>query len=311
MLWGKTCLVIIVTYNGYRYIERCLQSLYNQACQPEILVIDNCSSDGTVLLVQELFPKVKIIQNEINIGFGAANNIGLKIAVQKKSDYVLLLNQDAYLERFVLDGLIEFSVKNLNFGILSPIHLNGSGTALDTRFTTYLKSNFTALINDLILLAHNNKIYSVDFINAACWLLPLNTIKKVGLFDSIFFHYGEDENYCQRVIYHKLKIGVVPKLFVAHDRVQTLYKVFGEKKFDLELRVLKVKLCNVNNHDFDTKFIAELVKKISRLIVSISMIRFGDSNYTLRLIFHLFKLRKSMKQSLLRNRLTFDVHNVS
>jgi GT2 family glycosyltransferase len=235
--------IVIVSYNGMRWLPKCLRS-----CNPfNIIVVDNNSSDGTVAFIQEEFPEITILQQNTNLGFGAANNIGISYALKKGAEYVFLLNQDAYLEQNTLNNLIKTHKKNNAYGILSPIHLNGAGTKLDNNFSKYISIN-NQLQYDTLNQMFSQQIYDLLFVNAAAWLLPRKTIETVGGFDPIFYHRGEDDNYCQRILYHGLKLGVVPETHVWHDRelrTKKKYKNNREKLIHYE-RALKQTLANIN-----------------------------------------------------------------
>lgn len=88
--------VVIPNYNGIKYIENCLQSLEQGTVIPDIIVVDNGSSDGSLLLVKEKFPNVKIIEFAENTGFCKAVNAGIKASY---TEYVLLLNNDTVADR--------------------------------------------------------------------------------------------------------------------------------------------------------------------------------------------------------------------
>ena len=96
---------VIVTWNSKRYISRCLDALSAQTHQDfEIVIIDNGSTDGRVLQLQEKYPDLQLTINRLdaNLGFASANNIGARLACGK---WIALLNADAFpepdwLERF-------------------------------------------------------------------------------------------------------------------------------------------------------------------------------------------------------------------
>ena len=89
--------VLIVTYNGEEYISECIGSLLDHFNQDEIYIVDNCSSDDTIEILESSFPSLNIIKNSRNYGFGAACNLGTKSI---DSDLVMVLNQDAKLISF-------------------------------------------------------------------------------------------------------------------------------------------------------------------------------------------------------------------
>ncbi|AXP79277.1 Chondroitin synthase [Mariniflexile rhizosphaerae] len=241
----KKTVVIIVTYNGMQWIERCIKSVLESAIICEIIIVDNNSSDGTTAFIKTHFPQVILLEQTKNLGFGAANNLGMSYAFNNNADYVFLLNQDAYLQSDTIGKLIEVHNGNPDYGILSPIHLNGEANKLDKIFSNYIKIN-DLLFYDALKGAFSKSIYEVPFVNAAAWLLPKQTLEVIGGFDPIFHHYAEDDNYCQRVIYHELKIGIVPNCYAQHDRefrqkkLNSLYNLIQRERY------LKYKWANIN-----------------------------------------------------------------
>lgn len=207
---------IIVTYNGMTWIDSCLGSLRASGHPVHVVVIDNASADGTVDYIRKNFPEVLVIEAGANLGFGRANNMGLKMALKENVDYVFLLNQDAFLNPDCLSLLIKTSLVNKEFAVFSPFHLNYTGDAIEDYFGKYIISiEAPDYISDLYF-ANVQKIYPVTFVHAAGWLLPIDIVKKIGGFDPLFFHYGEDNDYLQRVIYYNYKVGFVPNAIMYH-----------------------------------------------------------------------------------------------
>jgi N-acetylglucosaminyl-diphospho-decaprenol L-rhamnosyltransferase len=214
---------IIVSYDGSSWIEKCIGSLQQSTTPIDIIAIDNGSTDGTPDIIRSKFPTVQIIENKVNLGFGKANNIGIRKAYDSGADYVFLLNQDAWVENDTIEKLLKIAQHHPEYGIYSPFHLDGTGTTVDYGFLNYLcRDKSRHYISELLVKKNDvlNEIYELDFINAAFWLLPRNTIEIVGGFNPFFFHYGEDREYVNRCIYWGLKIGFVPDALAYHDRLQ-------------------------------------------------------------------------------------------
>lgn len=91
-------LVIIVTFNAMQWIEKCIQSVKASSFPLDLFVVDNNSSDNTVAYIKEKHSSIKLIESRSNLGFGAANNIGLQYAIDNDYNYVYLLNQDAWIK---------------------------------------------------------------------------------------------------------------------------------------------------------------------------------------------------------------------
>ena len=212
-------LVIIVTYNAMQWAQRCFDSLNTSSIVPDVFVVDNGSTDGTQTFIQENYPKTIFQQSEENLGFGTANNIGLKYALDNNYDYVYLLNQDAWVMTDTFEKLIKISIENPDFGLISPMQMNADLYHIDKNFC---KGLFDYQNKEFINELYNGNLKEIyettPFIMAAHWFLTKDCIKKVGGFSPTFPHYGEDCNYINRVVYHGFKTGVAPLLKVVHDR---------------------------------------------------------------------------------------------
>lgn len=260
---------IIVTYNGMQWYNRCLGSLRDSEIPVETIVIDNASTDETVSYIKEHFPEVCLIESKENLGFAKANNIGMKRALDSGADYVFLLNQDAWVEKDTLSKLVQTFVENENVGIASPIHLNGEYTGMDWAFAKCVPDGF---ISDSYM-QKLEPYYPVRFVNAAVWLINAECIRKVGGFDILLFvHYGEDDNYCQRVLYHGYKIIINTTCTACHDReYRVAYEEqYRQKNFSDSYRMLKIELGNIN----EDRDLSSLVREEKKCIVK-SIMKFS------------------------------------
>jgi GT2 family glycosyltransferase len=257
--------IIIVTYNAMIWIERCLKSCVNNA----VVVVDNASSDNTVSFIEANFPDVELIKQKNNLGFGQANNLGIRYALDKGVNHFFLLNQDAYLRPDTIEKLIAQSKLHPDYGILSPIHFQDGWEILDKNFSYFIRYEMNRnFIGDAV-----NKVlkdlYSVPFINAAGWLLTKEAIEVVGGFDPLFFMYGEDDNLCQRMKYHGYKIGVVTTAKMIHDRserTEPWIEPFSEAYFKKMRKHYLNVYANINNLDYKSHFEATYssIRKLAR-----------------------------------------------
>ena len=219
--------VIVVTFKGMKWYDRCFTSLIHSDTPLNIIVIDNASDDGSTDYIKMHYPEIHIIASKENLGFGRANNLGIRYALDHGAQYVFLLNQDAWIEPDTIAELISISQTHPEYGILSPIHLNVTENKIEKLLLQRLDDSRTTdpdLFDDLFF--HRLKdVYETKYVNAAAWFVPRKTFEMIGGFDPIFFHYGEDDNFINRVMYHGLKIGICPKLTIVHDndRPRPLY----------------------------------------------------------------------------------------
>ncbi|MGQ1947084.1 glycosyltransferase family 2 protein [Geofilum sp. OHC36d9] len=281
---------IIVTYNGVKWINKCFGSLVNSSIPLKILAIDNGSSDGTPALIKEKFPKVEVIETGQNLGFGKANNIGLKRTLDEKADYAFLLNQDAWVEEDTIEKLIGIHKVNNNYALLAPLQLNGEGLLLDNYFYIYSITPVRELVSDTMLNKQKKKIYKTPFLNGACWLLPLKTITNIGGFDPLFPHYGEDNDYINRIHRQNLEIGICPNTYVYHDREYRKENISKEKYINRTYISLLVDL--KKNRYSIIYYYKKLSKTLIRLLLSK---RNAQIKLQIKALFKLFKNYKYAK----------------
>jgi GT2 family glycosyltransferase len=213
--------VVIVTYNGARWIHDCFTSVLLAVEANSIFVVDNASSDETVRVVRELgIPPANIVESKANLGFGKANNIGIRLALGAGARQVFLLNQDTWIKGDAIAVLAQVLEAHPGYGIVSPLHWSADGS-LDANFDAYLLAdgvNGAALRDTVRDGAPTPELTALRFVNAAAWMMSRRCLETVGGFEPFFQHYGEDENYIQRLHYHGLKLGVCPSASIVHDR---------------------------------------------------------------------------------------------
>lgn len=293
--------VIIVTYNGLYWYDRCFSSLRNSVLPLQVVVVDNASTDGTIEFIQNNYPEFHLILSAKNLGFGKANNLGIRHALDNQADYIFLLNQDAWIEENTIIELIDIHKSNLEYGILSPMHINKERNAIEKGLMHYIanyKLTDSKLINDL----YWNKLddlYDTQYVNAAAWLLPRKTLETVGGFDPIFFHYGEDDNYMHRVIYQGFKIGICPKVRVVHDTERRLNEAtqIAQQSF----KNILVDFCNINKK---VSFNVYLMYLFRKTILKLMRLNFKSAKYLFEEFKYIIKMKKQIAFSRLQNKRT-------
>ncbi len=235
--------VVVVTFNGEIWIKKNIDSLLNSNYPIDIIVVDNASTDQSVLFLKE-YKNIQLVQNTINLGFGKANNIGIDIALKNGADAVFLLNQDTWVFENTISNLAVKLFQNPNLGIVSPMHFSADETILDSSFSTYYNKTETEI--------DSNSIRIVPFVNAAAWLVSKECFQKTGYFEPIFNHYGEDRNFCDRIRFHEFKIGIVKDASICHDRIVKL----NSNKIILQSQYLVlIQLINCNNSLFTSFYL--------------------------------------------------------
>lgn len=266
---------IIVTYCAENFIEKTIKSILSSTVDLELIIIDNNSCDKTPEILHK-FSNIRLIQNPKNIGFGRACNQGMKIALKENADYVVLINQDVEVYPDTIEKLIQIHKKNPQLGIISPLQLNNENKPADLVYYWFVKSN-RSFFDDLF----NNKLqelYEIDFVSASFWLIPKEILSVVGGFNPLFFMYGEDTEYCNRVRFHGYKIAIVPHAFYKHYKIN-FYKKTAKRQI-LEIRnFVFIEQLSDFNYTLWQNLKAAFRKAYSEIIKSIFMLHL--KNFTI------------------------------
>lgn len=252
----KKVLVIVVTYNGRQWLERCLSSVISSASssvissgaegavEKSLFVVDNDSTDGSADYVASHFPQARLVRSAENLGFSKANNLGFEWALKKGYDYVYLLNQDAWLAPGALEALVAAAEAHPDYAVLSPLQYQDGYQAFDSQFAKLYHGS--EAVWKPIPSSEPDKVVEVKRIMAAHWLVPVGALKTVGPFEEELFPlYGQDDDWCNRVRYNGLKVGVVPGAKAVHDRAlrqETKEKVIRRNYYTGSL----IRLCDPN-----------------------------------------------------------------
>lgn len=248
--------VIIVTYKGKQWYDRCFASLRESTIPMQTIVVDNASEDGSVEYIREHYPEIVLLENKENLGFGQANNLAMRYALDHDCDYVFLLNQDTWIEPDAIEKLVNVHQQHSEYGILSPMHLRADRRSLYMQLIDGNNNNPNKELLSDIYCGTLRDVYPMRFVNAAAWLLPRNTLEKVGGFDPIFVHYVEDVDYANRVHYHRLRIGVCPSARIVHDHQKTANPFSPQVNKQRNHAMLTMRLIdpNVNTSLFKQEF---------------------------------------------------------
>lgn len=228
----KLVSIIIVNWNGKKYLENCLASIKKQHYKNiEIILVDNASTDESISFVKKNYPDIILIQNSQNDGFAKGNNIGYN---HVHGEYVLFLNNDTQvLPNFIVE-LVKTIESNLSIGgAQGKILLMEKKDTLDSvgAFLT-----FTGFLYHYGFGKKDSKKYSkqIDLYSAkgACMLFRRSVLEKIKiygeLFDSRFFAYFEETDLCHRIWLAGYKIVYVPKSIIYHKMGATSSKLNSE-----------------------------------------------------------------------------------
>ena len=221
--------IIIVTYNSRGHIDACLESLTRTppAVDHEIVLVDNASTDGTAAAIRERWPAARVIEAGGNLGFAAANNLGIR---QTFGELVLLLNPDTIARPGALDRLVALLDARPLVAVAGPRLVDADGRA-ELSFGAMMSP--LAELQQKILVAGNDRRVPllsgyvdrltrrerpVDWVSGACLLVRRAEAEAVGLMDERYFMYAEDVDFCAAI---RARGGIVlfsPAAEVVHLR---------------------------------------------------------------------------------------------
>lgn len=209
--------VIIVNYNGEKFLGSCLTSLNDSGkTSKEIIFVDNASKDGSVDFVNKNFPEVKIVRNEKNLGFAGGNNIGLKEA---RGEYILLLNNDTRVEKNFLDIFLKAFEEIPNLGCVQPkIVLMNDNNIIDSCGSYLTDTSFLyhyGYGKNQSLSKYNLPI-PIFSVKGVSILTRKEIIEEIGLFDDDFWCYFEETDFCHRVWLAGYETWYYPKAKIFH-----------------------------------------------------------------------------------------------
>jgi len=236
--------IITVNFRSEQFLKRCLASIYNiWGREIEIIVVNNDPNESLADIKCD-FPDVQIIKQQENIGFGAANNAGAKIAQGK---YLLLLNPDTEILTDDLEGIFEKFEKNEEISVIGPRLITGKDktqewcAGKEFTFWRLIKNNFSIIESKEIWESKNETL--ADWVSGAAFFVKKEIFYKIGGFDENFFMYFEDEELCRRI--RKAGYGILyyPEVSIKHFGGQCRESFLKQK-----IQFFKSMACYIKKH---------------------------------------------------------------
>ena len=187
----KDITIVITSFKSDEKLKSCLNSI-NRQCN--VIIVENSDNQDTKKKIEKEFDNVKCILTGGNLGYGKANNIGLKEVTTK---YALILNPDTTLFESTLENLIEATKEIPEFAIMAP----------------YQQERMIEKKKDNLQFLSPKQVKSVK---GFAMLLNLIEFKDIGFFDEVFFLYFEDIDLCRRVDKKNKKIYLIPSVHINH-----------------------------------------------------------------------------------------------
>jgi GT2 family glycosyltransferase len=226
--------IVIVTYNNLALTRKCVDSVLSAGgyVRIELVLVDNASTDQTPEYLRELeqtHPNVRVILNETNRGFSAANNQGLRAAT---GEYLVLLNNDTVVTDGWLRTMINHLRRDASIGILGPVTNNiGNEARIELDYGD-LDQMRTAAAR--YTRRHAGETFDINVLAFFCVAFSRATFEQVGLLDEGFgLGFFEDDDYCQRIKQIGKRVVCAEDVFVHHELSASFNKLASQRKQEL------------------------------------------------------------------------------
>ncbi len=213
--------IVILNWNGCRDTLACLASLRRLTYSNfHTIVVDNGSTDGSACEIRSAFPDVELIETGQNLGFAGGNNVGIRRALERQSDYALLLNNDTEVDPKLIDAFVAAARNNTDAGVFSgkiyyhsePERIWYFGTKWNPN-TTHFDHPGHGVIDDGIGFSG---ISDTDYASGCAFFFSTARAQDVGLLDEDFFLYFEETDWCYRARAKGYRSVVVPEAKLWH-----------------------------------------------------------------------------------------------
>ena len=197
--------VIILNWNGVKFIQKCLDSvLASDYSNLEVIVSDNGSVDGSEELIKRDYPQVILIENKRNLGFCEGNNIAIE---RSKGDIVILLNNDTEVDKNWIKEIVRIA-QNPEVGII--------GCALYFAHTKFIETAGFCIHPSGRNILKYTRLQEVDYVSGGALAVKRSVLERIGLLDPFFFAYCEDMDLCYRAKKGGYKVVMAYNAIVHH-----------------------------------------------------------------------------------------------
>lgn len=248
--------IVIVSWNTRDLLSTCLETIRHQTGleNPEFvetIVVDNCSTDGTVEMLKANYPEVTLVENLENVGFARGTNQGVQHAT---GESILLLNPDTELTEHAISVLMTTLKSNPGVGAVGARLVSPDGTLQESAYPTirlfrefwrlFHLDRFAPIATYPLKNWSFERLHRVDVVQGACLLVRRQALNEVGLLDEDYFMYTEEVDLCYRLIQAGWEVCWEPRAVVVHHGGQST----RQRQAEMFLRLYESKILFLRKH---------------------------------------------------------------
>ncbi|WP_164509289.1 glycosyltransferase family 2 protein [Lapidilactobacillus gannanensis] len=228
--------IIILNYNNFADTIECLKNVrqidYDNF---EIIIVDNHSTDHSIMELRKSIQSNEVLlPAQINYGYAAGNNIGIKYALNQGTDYLCILNNDVEVDKHFLTVMVDTLEKHTEIGIAGPKicdyydrnRIQSAGAMVNMNL-----GRATDLYKGQKISEVSQKILSCDYVGGACLVVRASAIDKAGLIPENYFLFYEENEWCAHFKQHGYQVAGLTEATVWHKGSHTIGKISGLSEY--------------------------------------------------------------------------------
>ena len=224
--------IVPVNFNGMEDTRKCLRSLAALTTPANVVLVDNASEPDPTAALRAEFPRVHVVRNAENLGWSGGNNTGIRFALARGAEFVMLLNNDTTVAPDIVARLLRAFEAHLRFGVIGPvIRYMHEPDVVMTDGVTFNPRGYPGFLAPRPVperAAEPPAVEDTDIVNGCCMMIRADVFARVGLIDDRFFLIHEEADFCLRVKRAGFACGVLAEPLVWH-KGSTSFKREGKK----------------------------------------------------------------------------------
>jgi GT2 family glycosyltransferase len=212
--------IVPINFNGLEDTRQCLRSLAELSPAASVVVVDNGSKEDPIAALKAEFPWAHAVRNAENRGWSGGNNVGIRFALERGAEFVVLLNNDTTVHPRLVGRLLAAAVANPGFGVLGPvIRYADEPDVVMTDGVAFNRPGYPGFFQRRPVPEHESDpptAAEVDVVNGCCMMVRAGVFRRVGLIDDRFFLIHEEADFCLRAREAGFRCGVLAEALVWH-----------------------------------------------------------------------------------------------